>query len=71
MWACLDVVLQPFPRLGNGFCGVLLTVGYFSLRAFGFAYGEEFGEECRGTFVPCVDDFLFLVEPLFHPPPRG
>ena len=69
--ACLDVVLQPFPRLENGFLGVLLEVGDSSPQGIGFAHGEEFGKEHRGTFVPRVDSFPFLVEPLFHPPREG
>ena len=50
--ACLDVVLQPFPRLRNDFHGALLEVQNSSPQGFGFAHGEELGEECRGTFVP-------------------
>ena len=66
--ACLDVVLQPFPCLGNGFRGILLEVGDSSPQGIGFAHGEELGEEHHGTFVPHVDSFLVLVESLFRPP---
>ena len=66
--ACLDVVLQPLPCFGNGFHGILLEIQNSSPQGFGFAYGEEFGEERHRTFVPCVDSFPILVEPLFHPP---
>ena len=61
--ACLDVVLQPFPCLGNGFHGVLLEVGDSSPQGIYFAHGEELGEERHGTFVPRVDSFPFLEEP--------
>ena len=48
-------------------CGVvLLEVENSSPLGIGFAHGEELGEERRGTFGPCVDNFLFLVEPLFR-----
>ena len=69
--ACLDVVLQPFPRLGNGFRGVLLEVGDLSPQGIGFAHGEELGEERRGTFVPRLDSFLFLIKPPLHLPQEG
>ena len=62
--ACLDVVLQPFPRLRNGFHGALLEVQNFSPKGIGFAHGEELREERRETFVPRLDSFLFLVKPL-------
>jgi len=42
----------------------------FPLRAF-VAHGEIFHEERRGTFVPRVDSFLALVEPLLHLPQEG
>ena len=31
-----------------------------------FAHGKELGEERRGTFVPRVDSFFVLVEPLLR-----
>ena len=71
MRTCLDVVLQPLPCLRNGFRGVLLEVGDSSPQGIGFAHGEELGEERRGTFVPCVDGFLVLVEPLLRLPREG
>jgi hypothetical protein len=71
VWAGEDVLLYPFPRLGNGFCAILLEVGNSSLQGSGFAHGEEFGEECCGAFCPCVGSFLVLVEPLLHLPHEG
>ena len=68
MWACLDVVLQPFPCLGNGLHGALLEVRNSSPQGIGFAYGEKLHEERCGTFVPRTHSFLFLVEPLFRLP---
>ena len=68
VWVCLDVVLQPFLHLGNGFCGVLLEVGDSFPQGIGFTHGEELGEERHEIFDPCVDSFLFLKGPLFHPP---
>jgi hypothetical protein len=41
------------------------------MKGVGFAYREEFGEECRGTLGPDVDSFPVLVEPLFLPPKEG
>ena len=64
--ACLDVVLQPLPCLVNGFRGTLLEVGDSSPQGIGFAHGKEFGEGHRGTLVPHLDNFLLLIEPLFH-----
>ena len=69
--ACLDVVLQPFPCLRNGFHGALLEVRNSCPQGIGFAHGEELGDECHGTFVLHFDSFLFLVEPLFCPPREG
>ena len=40
-------------------------------QGIGFAHGEELGKECHGTFVPHLDSFLFLVEPLLHLPQEG
>jgi hypothetical protein len=37
----------------------------------GFAHGEKFREEHHETFVPRVDSFLVLVEPLFCLPHEG
>jgi hypothetical protein len=71
VWACLDIVLQPLPLLGNGFYGALLEVENSSPQGIGFAHGEEFSEERHGTFVPLVDGFPVLVEPLFRPPREG
>ena len=71
VWACLDVVLQPLPCLGNGFHGALLEVRNLSPQGIGFAHGEELGEEHRGTFVPCLGSFLVLVEPLLRLPREG
>jgi hypothetical protein len=36
------------------------------VQGVGFAQREELCEEHCGTFVPRVDGFLVLVEPLFH-----
>ena len=69
--AYLDVVLQPLPCLENGFHGALLEVQNLSPQGIGFAHGEELDEERRGTFVPCLDSFLFLVEPLLRFPREG
>ena len=65
VWACLDVVLQPLPRLRNGFHRALLEVQNSSPQGIGFAHGEELDEERCGIFVPHFDSFLVLVEPLF------
>ena len=66
VWACLDVILQPFPHLGDRFHGILLEVGNFPPQGIGFAHGEEFCKEHHRTFVPRVDNFLFLIKPLLH-----
>ena len=68
VWAYLDVGLQPLLRLGNGFHGALLEVQNSSPQGIGFAHGEELGEERRRTFVPRLDNFLFLVKPLLRLP---
>ena len=44
----------------------MLEVGNSSPQGIGFAHGEELSEEHRRTFGPRVDNFHFLVEPLFH-----
>ena len=69
--ACLDVILQLFPCLGNSFHGILLEVGNSSPQGIGFAHGEKFHEEWRRTFVPRTGSFLLLIEPLFHLPCEG
>ena len=69
--ACLDVILQPLPRLEDRFHGILLEVGNSSPQGIGFSHGEELQEEQRGAFHPCVVCFLVLVEPLFHLPHEG
>ena len=71
VWACLDVVLQPFPRLGNDLHGALLEVQNSSPQDIGFAHGEELGAERRKTFVPHLNSFLFLVKPLLRLPREG
>ena len=43
----------------------------FCPRSICFAHGEKFHEEHRGTFVPRVDSFLALVEPLLRLPREG
>jgi hypothetical protein len=40
-------------------------------QGVGFAQREKFCEERRGTFVPLVEGFLVLVEPLFRLPQEG
>ena len=49
----------------------MLEVGNSSTKGIGFVHWEELHEECHGTFVPCVDSFPVLVEPLFCPPQEG
>ena len=71
VWAYFDVVLQPLPRLRNGFHGALLEVQNSSPQGIGFAHGEELDEERCGIFVPHFDSFLVLVEPLFCFPREG
>ena len=63
--------MQPLPCLGNGFHRALLKVQNSSPQGIGFAHWEELGEECRGTFVPHLDSFLFLVKPLLRLPQEG
>ena len=69
--ACLDVLLQPLPRLRNRLHGILLEVGNSSPQGIGFSHGEELHEERHGTLVPCADSFLVLVEPLLCLPREG
>jgi hypothetical protein len=58
-------------NLRDGFYGILLEIGNSSPQGIGFAYGEEFNEECHGAFAPGIESFLVLVEPLFHLPHEG
>jgi hypothetical protein len=46
----------------------MLEVQNFPPQGTGFAHGEKFHKERRGTFVPHVGRFLALVKPLFHLP---
>jgi hypothetical protein len=48
-----------------------LEIGNSSPQGIGFAYGEEFCEECLGAFAPSIDSFLVLVELQFHLPHKG
>jgi hypothetical protein len=43
----------------------------FFPQSNGFAHREKLCEEHRRTFVPRVDSFLVLIEPLFHLPREG
>jgi hypothetical protein len=43
----------------------------FPPQGTGFAHGEKFCEEHRGTFVPCVDSSLVLVKTSFCLPRKG
>jgi hypothetical protein len=69
--ACLNVLLQPFPHLRDGFHGILLEIGNPSPQGIGFAHRKEFSKEHRRTFAPCVDNFLVFEEPLFCLPHEG
>ena len=49
----------------------MLEVRNSSTKGVGFARREELCKEHRGTHVPCVNNFLVLVQPLFCPPHEG
>ena len=49
----------------------MVIVQNSSPQGIGFANGEELGEERRGTFVPRLDSFLLLLEPLLLLPREG
>jgi hypothetical protein len=69
VWAGLDVILEPFPYLGDGFHVILLEVWKFSPQGIGFAHGEKLREKRRGILR--TDSFLLFVEPLFRLPRKG
>jgi hypothetical protein len=48
-----------------------LEIGDSSPQGIGFAHREEIGEEHRGAFAPCINNFLVLVEPLFRLSHKG
>jgi hypothetical protein len=49
----------------------LLKVENSSTKGMGFTHQEELRKEHRGILVPCIDNFLVLIKPLFHPPQEG
>jgi hypothetical protein len=65
VWVGSDVILEPFSLLGMDLSDVCWKFEIFPLRALVLPMGKIHGE-CHGTFVPCVDHFLALIEPLFH-----
>jgi hypothetical protein len=51
VWACRDIILQAFPRLGNGLVCELLKARDLILEDIGFSELNELGEKCIGAFL--------------------
>jgi hypothetical protein len=52
VWAHIDIILQAFPRLGNGVIREMLKDQDLIPEGIGFAQQKELGDKCIGAFLP-------------------
>jgi hypothetical protein len=65
MGACIDIILQAFPCLGDGLICDLLKPRDPIPEGIGFAQQKKLGEKCIGALLPGWHCLLIGIEPSF------